>query len=158
MKEKLQKIALIAEIVGAIGVVISLIYVGVGVRQNTGAIQVANHQALVALDMEKNSWLRDTEFVAIYENALQGIEKLSPVELIQVTTFVADTFNTWEFAYITYNNGAMEDTIWHGWDSYYRSVLEEEEPYQWFWNDGGEYFSPDFNSYIESIITESNNR
>ena len=53
MKAKLQEFALIAEIVGAIAVVISLIYVGLGVRQNTDAIQVANHQALVALDMEK---------------------------------------------------------------------------------------------------------
>lgn len=155
MKAKLQEYALLAEIIGAIAVVVSLVYVGAGVRQNTDAIQVANHQAIVALDMEKNTWLRDPKFVAIYENAKQDVGSLSPVELTQVMTFVADTFNAWEFAYITYNNGAIEDTIWNGWDGFYRSVLREEKPYQWFWDDGGENFSPDFNAYIESIISQA---
>ena len=41
MKGKLHDYALFAEIVGAIGVVISLIYVGIGVRQNTEAVRVA---------------------------------------------------------------------------------------------------------------------
>jgi len=153
MKAKLQEFALIAEIVGAIAVVISLIYVGLGVRQNTDAIQVANHQALVALDMDKNTWLRDPAFAEIYENASQNIEELSPIERLQVMTFVADTLNAWEFAFITYNNGAMEDTIWNGWDNYYRSELKTE-PFKVFWNEGGENFSPDFNFYVESIISE----
>ena len=41
MKEKLQEYALIAEIVGAIAVVISLIYVGASVGQNTAVVEVA---------------------------------------------------------------------------------------------------------------------
>ena len=41
---KLEKGALIAEIVGAAAVVVSLVYVGVGVRQNTEAILSSNHQ------------------------------------------------------------------------------------------------------------------
>jgi len=53
--EKLQEWALVAEIVGAVAVVVSLIYVGVSVRQNTDAILVANHQAIVAMDIERNT-------------------------------------------------------------------------------------------------------
>lgn len=153
MKEKLQQWALTSEIIGAIAVVISLIYVGVGVRQNTAAIQVTNHQAIVGMDMNKNNWLRDPAFAAIHVNAGQGIDKLSPVELVQYMTFVADTVNAWEFAFITYNNGAIEDTIWRGWDGYYRSQLETQA-FRSFWGDQGVNFSPDFNKYVTSLLAD----
>jgi hypothetical protein len=62
LTRSLKEYALAAEIVGAIAVVISLIYVGTSVNQNTDAILVANHQALVAMDQNTNSWFRDSEF------------------------------------------------------------------------------------------------
>lgn len=155
MKEKLQDYALIAEIVGAIAVVISLIYVGLGVRQNTDAIQVANHQALVSMDMEKNSWLREAEFAVIYDKAREDLNSLSPTEIRQYFTFVVDTLNAWEFAFITYNNGAMDDTIWNGWDGFYRAEMETEG-YRQFWSDNPT-FSPDFSNYVNAILRESNN-
>lgn len=155
MKQKLQEYALFAEIIGAVGVVISLIYVGVGVRQNTEAIHVANHQALVAMDMNKNEWLRDPEFVAIYVNARDDFNKLSPVQAIQYLTFAADTLNAWEFAFITHNSGAMSDTIWDGWDGYYRSEIQTES-FRRFWENSGANFSPDFRTYVNSVLTDMN--
>lgn len=155
MKGRLQEYAFFAEIIGAVGVVISLIYVGVGVRQNTDAVHVANHQALVAMDMDKNEWLRDPEFAAIYEIAREDFTKLSPVQLRQYLTLVADTLNAWEFAFITHNSGAMSDTIWNGWDGFYRSELQTEA-FRWFWKDGGINFSPDFRVYVDSVLTDMN--
>jgi len=99
LKKSLQDYALAAEIIGAIAVVISLIYVGASVNQNTKAIMVSNHQALVTMDMDKNDWLRDSGFAAIYEIGLEDTSKLSPVQLMQFSTFVANTFNAWEFAF-----------------------------------------------------------
>lgn len=154
MKKKLQNYALIAEIVGAVAVVISLIYVGLGVRQNTSAIRVANHQALVAMDMDKNNWLRDPAFAIIYSKAREDFSNLSKVELLQYTTFIADTLNAWEFAFITHNNGAIDDTIWDGWDGFYRAEMKTEG-FQMFWRDNPT-FSPDFSSYVSSILEASN--
>lgn len=153
MEQKLQKWALTSEIVAAVAVVISLIYVGVGVRQNTAAIQVANHQAIVAMDMNKNNWLRDPAFAAIHLNATLGMDKLSPIEVVQYMTFVADTVNAWEFAFITYNKGAIADTIWSGWEGYYLSQLETEA-FHTFWENQGESFSPDFERYVTSVLAE----
>ena len=52
---KLKDWALVSEIIGAIAVIVSLIYVGIGIRQNTGVSAAANHQMLVAMDTEKSS-------------------------------------------------------------------------------------------------------
>ena len=111
---KLQDWALIAEIVGGASVVVSLIFVGVSVRQNTDAILVANHQSIVAMDIDRNTWYRDLEFSALYELALEDHAQLTPAQLRQFRTFVADTFNTWEYAFITYSREMMDDTIWSG--------------------------------------------
>lgn len=153
MARSLKEYALAAEIVGAIAVVISLVYVGASVNQNTKAIMVANHQALVAMDQDKNGWLKDPEFAAIYEAAGEGVSELSPVQSLQLSTFLADTFNAWEFAFITHNNGMMDDNIWDGWDGFYRLSLEELE-HQWFWDQRRQGFSPAFRTYVDSILAE----
>ena len=144
---------MVAEIIGAIAVVISLIYVGASINQNTNAIMVSNHQVLVAMDMDKNDWLRDSEFASIYETAIEDTSSLSPVQLRQFSTFVANTFNAWEFAFITHDNGMMNEDIWNGWDGFYRAELKQMG-YLWFWNQGREGFSPEFRSYVDSILAE----
>ncbi|MFT7654109.1 MAG: hypothetical protein ACI9UU_003226 [Candidatus Azotimanducaceae bacterium] len=153
MRRSLKEYALAAEIIGAIAVVISLIYVGTSVNQNTNATMVANHHALVAMDQNTNSWFRDPEFAAIFESAMTDASTLSSVQLRQFRTFAADKFNAWEFAFLTHNNGMMEDNIWDGWDAYYRLELEQNA-HQWYWNTGREGYSPAFRTYVDSILAE----
>ena len=152
MNAKIEKYAQISEIVGAVAVVISLIYVGISIRQNTKAVQVANHQALVSMDMEKNAWFRLPGFAEIYEIALTNQDSLLPTQLIQLNTFIADMFNAWEFAFITYQNGAMEEKIWQGWNGYYQSQLDIN-PFYRFWESHKSGFSKEFAHYIESVET-----
>ena len=154
MARTLNEYALIAEIIGAIAVVISLIYVGLSVNQNTNAILVANHQALVALDQDTNGWLRDPEFAEIFEHAANDISQLSPAQARQYFTFIADKFNAWEFAFITYESGMMEDNIWKGWDRYYRSLIDDK-PNLGYWETGKSGYSPAFISYVDSVLAGS---
>ena len=151
MARTLNEYALIAEIIGAIAVVISLIYVGLSVNQNTNAILVANHQALVALDQDTNGWLRDPEFAEIFERAANDISQLSPAQSRQYFTFIADKFNAWEFAFITYESGMMDDNIWKGWDRYYRSLIDDKQNLG-YWETGKSGYSPAFVSYVDSVL------
>lgn len=153
LARSLNEYALFAEIVGAIAVVVSLIYVGLSVNQNTNAIMVANHQALVALDQDTNGWFRDPRFAEIFEHALEDVNQLSPTQSRQYFTFVADKFNAWEFAFITHNNGMMEDNIWSGWDKYYRSLVEQKANHG-YWESGKNGYSPAFISYVDSVLAE----
>lgn len=142
-----------AEIVGAIAVVISLVYVGASVNQNTDAIMVANHQALVAMDQNTNEWFRDPEFAEIFGIALDDANVLSPAQSLQLRVFLADKFNAWEFAFLTHSSGMMEDNIWKGWDDYYRRELTQKI-HRAFWQSGREGFSPAFRAYVDSILAE----
>ena len=153
MAKSLKEYALAAEIVGAIAVVISLVYVGASVNQNTRAVMVSNHQALVAMDQNTNEWFRDTEFAEIFIIALDDAGALSPTQALQLRILLADKFNAWEFAFLTHSSGMMEDNIWNGWDGYYRGELAQI-PHQSFWQAGREGFSPAFRVYVDSIIAD----
>lgn len=153
MTKSLKEYALAAEIVGAIAVVISLIYVGTSINQNTNAVMVANHHALVAMDQNTNSWFRDSEFAAFFTIAMEDVSTLSPAQTLQFRIFLADKLNAWEFAFHTHSNGMMEDDIWDGWDGYYRLELEKTG-YQWYWDAGREGYSPAFRLYVDSILAE----
>lgn len=153
MAKSLKEYALAAEIVGAIAVVISLVYVGASVNQNTRAVMVSNHQALVAMDQNTNEWFRDTEFAEIFIIALDDAGALSPTQALQLRILLADKFNAWEFAFLTHSSGMMEDNIWNGWDGYYRGELAQI-PHQSFWQAGREGFSPAFRDYVDSIIAD----
>jgi len=133
--------------------VISLIYVGISVNQNTNAVQVANHQALVALDQETTNWFRNPDFAAAYIDAVDDISKLSAVQRAQVGSYIAGKLNAWEFAFLTHENGMMEDNIWEGWDGHCRTVLEQSAG-RWFWRGERESFSPAFRMYVDSIVSE----
>ena len=90
MKKSLQDYALAAEIVGAVAVVVSLIYVGVNVNQHTNAIQVANHHALVAMDQATTDWFKDPEFAATYLIASEDIEIHNYQVVVETTVETGD--------------------------------------------------------------------
>ena len=151
---KLEKWALIAEIIGAIAVVISLLYVGAGVRQNTEAILSSNHQNLVAMDMNKNGWFRDPQFAELYEAGLQNFDALSAAERLQFTTFVADQLNVWEYAFISHEKGLMDDNIWAGYDRFYSSQLVLPS-YRAFWQLSKDGWTREFSRHADAVLAEA---
>lgn len=154
LKRSLKEYALAAEVIGAVAVVISLIYVGISVNQNTNAIMVANHQALVAMDQDTTSWFKDPGFASAYSTSLDDMSTLSTVQRFQVGSYVAGKFNAWEFAFLTHESGMMKDNIWQGWDGHYRTVLVEPAG-RWFWSKERLSFSPSFGHYVDSILADS---
>lgn len=67
---KLQKWAHVAEITGALVVVLSLIYVGYQIRQNTAAQQSETELNLYNLTAVLDSWYQDPAFVSIVAKQL----------------------------------------------------------------------------------------
>jgi hypothetical protein len=67
----------LAEIVGAVAVVVSLLYVGLQIRQNTRAIQDTSDQNSLTLAHSIDAYLFDDEFVTDYESGLKDYSTLA---------------------------------------------------------------------------------
>ena len=153
---KLERWALVAEIVGAFAVVISLIYVGAGIRQNTDAIMSANHQNLLAMDIDKNSWFRDPSFAALYETALIDIDSLSAPQRRQFSTYVSDQINIWENIYIAHEKGLVDERVWEGYDAFYSGQLRLPS-YRRTWARIKDGWTGEFADHAESVLSATAN-
>jgi len=97
----LQDWANVAEIVGMMGVVVSLLYVGVQLHQNTAQLQRGEHNST----MEQWSTIRmalatNTELAEIWAAANSGSRAMTAAETLQVESLLAEhlwaSFHIWD--------------------------------------------------------------
>jgi len=145
----IQDWAAIGEMVGAIAVVVSLIYVGVQLRQNTLATRVITSQAFVQIHHAAiTPIVQEPAFRDIYWRGLAGVSNLHGSELAAFGAFTGDLIRAWESFYFQWKAGAFEEQIWSGWLRQYRDLfaylgIQEE------WKIRRDYFSDEFREFVE---------
>lgn len=113
---KLEKWALVAEIVAGLAVVISLIVVAFELDQNTEqarlettALQNATYQNLVTNVIDLNSLIvQDSEFAEIVNRAEADPSALSPADIRRLSSYAISTFRHGDMAYFLYTQGTID--------------------------------------------------
>jgi hypothetical protein len=104
--------ASIAEVVGALAVVISLLYVGIQINANTIEVRAANRQELVNRSFTATSNAASSpELAGALAKAAEGAP-LSPQELSQYRYFVRSMLYDVQEAYLLFNEGRLDETYW----------------------------------------------
>ena len=94
----------IAETTGAVGVIISVLYVGVQIRQNTIAARTSNYQQWVDTQVNVNRALSDNPDVCcLVDKANEDFEALTSPELLRLQMVFYNYFTQWNVAFT--NNG-----------------------------------------------------
>lgn len=149
--ERLQKWAHIGEIAGAVAVVLSLLYVGYQIRENTAVQQNQTEINLYNLMHEHDSWLRDPAFVAVVNKSGDDYDALSSVELTQIEKYVATGLNVWGYAWKSFNREQLDIDEWRAWDRWFAGEMQHPawsrtyEKYRYGYHE-------DFQAHIESAI------
>lgn len=136
---RLEKWALVAEIVGAAAIVISLIFVGLEIRGNTQASQAATFQASVAYDIELLLGQgRDADTARAYIAWLNDPDSISGGERAQAGLLSAATVRHMENLYLQHEAGMLSDEAWSAREQYIRSAVNRpghrrvlENPRNW---------------------------
>ena len=151
---KLESWGLIAEVVSAIAVVLSLIFVGLQVRQNSKAQIQTGTQAVVS---EYNDGIRalsaDPELVCLYVRGTQDYSSLSGAERIRFSSYFLSMFNVQQQIHRLRRDGAIDKDIWSGFDAQLKDVVRLPGVYQWF-ETRAHWYGHDFRAYIESARSE----
>ena len=152
MKEmNVSKWAVYAEIVSAVAVVFSLIYVGSEIRQNTLAAQDASHLSSLVLGHDLESKLWDPEFANTYEAGLGDYSSLREPQKRQFDSFVSQNINIWEYSFYARDRGVMTDELWAGWDRWFRSQLRQDS-WQEVWRSRRGGYGESFQAYADSLV------
>ncbi|MDH5240787.1 MAG: hypothetical protein OEW73_08405, partial [Gammaproteobacteria bacterium] len=100
----LQSLANLGEVIGAVAVVASLLYLAVQVRQGTKAQQTENYaRALDRISAMQSRLSQDSEISSIFARGVQDTSKLTAFERIRFTWALYEMFDAFEFMFYTYS-------------------------------------------------------
>ncbi len=109
----LNKIHQIGELTAAVAVVISLIFVGLQIRDNTIASEAATHQASVAYDLDLllNAGA-SPDTARVYRTYRDDPDSLDADEFLQGETLYIALFRHNENIYLQLQAGMLSDEVW----------------------------------------------
>ncbi|MBD2168528.1 hypothetical protein H6G04_29545 [Calothrix membranacea FACHB-236] len=138
----------ITNIIQAIAVIISLLYLARQVRDNTRATKSATYHSIINAFATLEALITQEEELAnIYQNGLNNIEQLNKNQLNRFNKIIASYFNLYESLYYQYKNHILDEELWMGWCRYMHSQLEAPGIYRW-WQSKSHLFNKSFRDYV----------
>ena len=111
----LQDWGALGELIGGVAIIVSLIYVGLQVRQSTHATRAATSQAFTDQYISVLPPLREPGFAEIFWLGLRGLHNLQGSEKVVFMSFVATFLRIFEAFYFQEKDGAFDSRVFGGW-------------------------------------------
>lgn len=152
MEYNLEKIALIIQIIGELAIIISLLFVGLQLRESAKATRSATAVTTVS---ELTSWysnLGNSEQGSyVFWNFMTNPNSITPVERFQAIMNLHGILLTWQNSYYLVKEGTLDKRV-------QESLLEiingvKNNPgFQIFWKSRKAIFLKEFQEYVEEIM------
>lgn len=146
----------VAELIGALAVLLGLIFVGLELRQNTAAVQASTLQGLVDLS---TTYLIDTsldqDFLSVLSRAQEDLDQLTDIEELQLQRLIRSQWTRYQSAYRHWRRGSLSD---EDWEQYLNSICDApgsirgsfKPIHERFWHVDQVFLTDDFVAYVES--------
>ena len=146
----LQDLGNLGEFVGAVAVVVSLVYLAVQIRQNTQVVRANVELDNARLAAEFNSQVAgNPELVDLWRRSASG-EPLDADEQIRWGFLMANLFYRLEGLYRQHRRGLLPAESWAAWDRLLVFVLANPITRSW-WDSRNHPFSGAFVEHVESV-------
>jgi hypothetical protein len=142
----------IAEILAAIAVLVSLWYLAIQLKQNT-ELERAELEVQLGLtwaDLHDNM-IQNPGLARAYDLAAKNWEEMSEEDVRAYLWFVAKSFHILEGMYRQHKRGLLTDDVWLPYERYIFGVLQIEAVLGW-WQSDGSLTSRDFQAHVENLL------
>ncbi len=153
MKTKLSEIANLAEVIAAIAIVISLIFVGVQLRDNTKATKSSS---AIAASSETAQWYAQLAFdgggsASLFRDFITDPELLKPDELYRAILMLHSLMWVHQNNYYLVKEGTLDPRIQ---DSISQSIIIVKDSPGWekYWQQRRSIFLPEFQKYVDELM------
>ncbi len=138
-----------AELVGAIGMVASLFYLGTQIRQNTRTVRTASYHALVTnLANLASDVGRDGPVADLFVRGMSDLQSLSITEQRQFGMLLQNMMRNFENIFYQFSQGMIDDVVWRGWKSRILRYYWQPGVQEWWPTWRGDCH-PDFRALLE---------
>jgi hypothetical protein len=140
----------VAQLIAAIGVIVSLFYVAAQVRQNTRSMRamVVDSLARSIADLIR-PMAEDRDLMHAFHVVVEDWHGASDDDRMRVLPLFFSTFKLFENAWFQQRQGTLYPQQWQGWDAYIRMYYHRPGVKEWR-RLRRAAFAPGFRDYIES--------
>ena len=148
----------IAEIVGAVAVVVSLLFVTFSINKNTAMLETnAEREFLDAWRTTVQVPFYTNERLAEIQLKVHTGEQLAPVEAKMWENFLRALFDTWFQYYGAHEKGQVSDQAWEEMNAAILTLWDRERMGE-FWEEMGSHWAPTgFGEHINKEVARMNN-
>jgi len=114
----LQDLGNLGEFVGAIGVVIPLVYLAKQIQQNTTSVRAASFNSMVqnSMNLLRNAYI-DSELAEFLHRAEKDPSSLTPEETIRWNAYMTAVYRHFGNLAYQYRVGALDQEMWESYES-----------------------------------------
>lgn len=147
----LEQASLVAQIVSALAVMASLIFVGVQLKQTTAAIRGSSSEAHAGLYTQLvHSIIDNADFARIWSVGLSDPKALREDEWVRFVAYSSALFRQYETSRVQWQKGRLDDEHWHTVEK--QAINFRHMPgLKAAWSVRGHWYSPDFRDWFESL-------
>ena len=154
---KLEKWALIAEIGGAVAVVLSVIYLAVQVSDNNRLLRSQAHYNALELAQGPAEMLVDNEGLArLIVQCDIDPSTVDSANWERCANYYFMLFNGWEYLYYQNIDESIPPQLFRGADAIFKEYVRTKPGYGKFWSDFQVAFDEPLHSYADAEFPESN--
>ena len=152
MKAKLSDIASLAEVIGAIAVVISLLYVGVQVRDTTRAVRsAAVNDANTAIQSWYQMMASDPQLLKTYLDGILSQEPLSRDEEFRYMMITQAVMYAFQNTFLLGQEGSLDAGLMSSLNTGIQAV-RHTPGFRRYWAERRGYFFPEFVAFVEELL------
>ena len=143
---------IVAEIVAAISVLVSLWYLAIQLKQNT-ELERAELEVQLGLtwaDLHDNM-IQNPNLARAYDLAAANWQEMSDEDIRAYLWFVAKSFHILEGMFRQHQRGLLTDDVWAPYEQYIIGVLQIEAVLGW-WQSDGSLTSKAFQSHVDNLL------
>ena len=147
----IMELGALGEFVGSIGVVVTLVYLAVQIRQNTGMMRTQTIQARVdSFQTRVAPILSSSEFTSLVVRGDEDPSSLDEIEARQYRTYAQTIFRSWQANFESYRYGMMSQQDKEGTENAIRFFLSRRG-FRQSWETMQGTLPSDFQAWINSL-------
>jgi hypothetical protein len=151
-KLKLTEWAAIAEIIGTIAVVVSLLFVVISINHNTKVMQASNDNFIYELQFARTRDIVASPGMALIYTKVNRKMELSEEEQERFYWDKMQELSTWELAFNRHRDGLFSTEQWIGWNNYFEVAFISQFPAT-SWIEVRDFYRGDFQKHVDAVYS-----
>jgi hypothetical protein len=153
---KLERVALLAEILGGIAVVVSVIYLAFQLSDNNRLLRSQAHFNALEITQRPFEFLIDSETLSsLLLECSSNPRGVDDAPWARCFHYYYMQGNGWEYLYYQHIDDAIHPELWVGADGYFSNEARTNPGWVRFWEEAAIGFGEPFRSYIDDRVAQN---